>query len=1098
MTPTDPTGRDLLLGMLALQTGLADPPAVVAAFHAWGRDPGRSMGDVLLERGAIDASRRRLLEDLLATFRRGGPPGDADPAATGPAGPGRPPDGDATTEADATPAAPGAPPGGREDAPGGARFRILRPHASGGLGVVSVALDTELNREVALKQIRDALADDPNSRSRFLTEAEVTGALEHPGIVPVYGLGRDATGRPYYAMRFVRGETLRSAIETFHADAALRADPGRRSLELRKLLRRLLDACNAIDYAHGRGVLHRDIKPANILVGKHGETLVVDWGLAKATGRRDPTEDDEHTVRPVGAGGSSAETRPGSALGTPAFMSPEQAAGALDRLGPRSDVYSLGATLYALLTGRRPFEGEDLPSLLDAVRRGDFPPPRQVDRRIPPALEAVCLKAMATRPADRYASARELAEDLERWMADAPVAARREGVPTRLARWARRHKPLVAASGVLLVALSLALGVGNALLGRANREVERQRDEARRQGVLASENFRKARLAVDRFFTRVSEEQLLGQPGLLPLRRQLLNEALSYYEGFLAERSTDPTLRRAVADARGRVGDIAGLLGKTDEARANLRLAVDQFEALHADFPDDPEVAMGLARALFTLAYQEVYADAYDAGEALASRAILLLARGPESLADARDASYLLARSHALIGLSKGFRGRFRDGLVPNERATVLLEALVRESPADLEARQLLARVCVNQGGLLEGLGQVAEAGRSHARGIEVQRSLVAAQPLHTRYREGLAIALTSLAKQELARGRPTRALAAGDEAEAIADLLVRENPGAARAAEVLGQAREMRLIALRRLGRAVEARAQLPLLIGPAGPPDGPAARVDLLSIQANARAQLAHLESAEGRPAEARRAWDDCLELLDRIERQAPDDDGYRAEAIEAREERTLLDARDDGPGAIATMQGLLARREELRRRDPESPRRRLESAVCRLRLARLRREHGAPDEAAATLAAAREALAALAREAPDVATYRARLAEAADEQARLERRRGDLDAALREARSAVAQAEAAVADEPSEGYALAAYLAHAAELHPGGDDAARAVGALAALEDFDHVDRLGADPALAPLRPLPEFRAVRDRVAARAESRRGRDGNGPGSPP
>jgi serine/threonine protein kinase len=167
-------------------------------------------------------------------------------------------------------------------------------------------------------------------------------------------------------MRLIRGDSLKDAIEQFHRNAAIKTDPGLRSLELRKLLRRFLDVCNAIDYAHGRGVMHRDIKPGNIIVGKYGEALVVDWGLAKATGRAEPGS-GERTLMPSSASGS-AETLPGSALGTPAYMSPEQARGDLEQLGTRSDVYSLGATLYCLLTGRPPIENTDVGAALRAVR----------------------------------------------------------------------------------------------------------------------------------------------------------------------------------------------------------------------------------------------------------------------------------------------------------------------------------------------------------------------------------------------------------------------------------------------------------------------------------------------------------------------------------------------------------------------------------------------------------------------------------------------------------------------------------------------------------------------------------------------------------
>jgi eukaryotic-like serine/threonine-protein kinase len=376
----------------------------------------------------------------------------------------------------------------------GTRFHILRLHARGGLGEVFLAEDVELHRQVALKEIQDQHADNPESRARFLLEAEITGGLEHPGIVPVYGLGHYADGRPYYAMRFIKGDSLKAAIDRFHKpEAAL--DPGERAVAFRKLLARFVTVCNAIAYAHSRGVLHRDLKPGNIMLGKYGETLVVDWGLAKPLVPTDPNLQAESLLLRPHAASASAETVAGAALGTPQFMSPEQAAGRLDQLGPATDVYSLGATLYALLTGLAPFTDSDVGQVLCKVEGGDFPLPRKVRHDVPAPLEAVCLKAMARRPEYRYLTPRALADDLEHWLADEPVSAYREPWNDRAGRWARRHRTAVSATAAALVVAVAGLLTSTLLLTAANereraakQQAEDSAKEANKQQVIARRN----------------------------------------------------------------------------------------------------------------------------------------------------------------------------------------------------------------------------------------------------------------------------------------------------------------------------------------------------------------------------------------------------------------------------------------------------------------------------------------------------------------------------------------------------------------------------------------------------------------------------------
>jgi tetratricopeptide (TPR) repeat protein len=352
------------------------------------------------------------------------------------------------------------------------RYTSLRFHARGGLGEVHVAHDREVGRNVALKRIQPRHSGNADSRNRFLREAEITGRLEHPGIVPVYGVVQDADGQPCYAMRFIEGETLQEAVRRFHEP-----NPDFGSLACRELLQRFVAVCNTMAYAHSRGVIHRDLKPANIMLGPFGETLVVDWGLAKVMGQEEPKPSEEEPAQSGGAfarleAAADVQTHAGQALGTPVFMSPEQAAGRWPEVGAASDIYSLGATLYAMLTGRPPIEGTDWAAMKQQIIAGAVRPPRAWCKAVPRPLEAICLKALAPDRAARYASARELAKDVERWLADEPVAAWREPRRVRARRWARRHRVLVTALAAALLVLTASSWVGATLLAHKNAELK--------------------------------------------------------------------------------------------------------------------------------------------------------------------------------------------------------------------------------------------------------------------------------------------------------------------------------------------------------------------------------------------------------------------------------------------------------------------------------------------------------------------------------------------------------------------------------------------------------------------------------------------------
>ena len=458
---------------------------------------------------------------------------------------------------------------------GNARFMVVRPHAKGGLGKVSVARDAELDREVALKEIRKSYAHDKTARDRFCLEACITGGLEHPGVVPVYGFGKNEDGTPYFAMRFIRGETFKDAILDYHSLG--NDDPTQRRLDFRMLLGRLVDASYAIAYAHNRGVLHRDIKPSNIMLGKFGETLVVDWGLAKKIGRDEKYVDDDDSL--VLNSSAVSGTLDGSTVGTPTFMSPEQAAGKLEEMKPASDIYSLGSTLYFLLTGKTAFTGSSAGEVVAQVRENDFLPPRERFRSVPPALNSICVKAMSTRPVDRYETALAFAADIESWLADESVKAHHDSLVTRFGRWLRHHRTLASTAAVAILTVTVASIVGMVLVNaEKNRtqaaliQVEKEKQKA--DAALAAEST--ARRQTRDVLTTVTDdlvgEMMSRQIELGNADREFLGRVIGEFDKFTAHNGDSDDSRDIQADGYFRVANLQRRLDNLDAAESRINL----------------------------------------------------------------------------------------------------------------------------------------------------------------------------------------------------------------------------------------------------------------------------------------------------------------------------------------------------------------------------------------------------------------------------------------------------------------------------------------------------------------------------------------------
>jgi serine/threonine protein kinase len=470
----------------------------------------------------------------------------------------------------------GAPNGATADIGQLGDFRLLREVGRGGMGVVYEAEQISLRRRIALKVLPFAAAIDPRQLQRFKNEALAAAHLRHENIVPVHAVGSER-GVHYYAMQFIEGQSLAAligelrrlgseaapqppAVSAQNRSAAMTTGPhfasgapetqtgdvdrlvaASLSQDRSSHSRKYFDwvaglgrqAALALEHAHQTGIVHRDIKPANLLLDPEGQLWVTDFGLAQFS------TDTGLTVT-------------GELLGTMRYASPEQVLGKRGVADHRSDVYSLGATLYELLTLRPIFDGRDRHELLRQIADEEPRPPRSVDRAIPEELGTIVLKAVAKEPSERYATAQELADDLQRFLDDQPIRARRPSLVEKTTKWTRRHKAVVVSAVVVLLLSVAGMSVTTLVIAKA---YERERQKA----LEAEESFREARRAVDQL-VRIGEEELAGNQELEVLRWRLLETALTYYQDFINQRREDSSIQADLEASRAKVETILSQL----------------------------------------------------------------------------------------------------------------------------------------------------------------------------------------------------------------------------------------------------------------------------------------------------------------------------------------------------------------------------------------------------------------------------------------------------------------------------------------------------------------------------------------------------------
>jgi serine/threonine protein kinase len=661
-------------------------------------------------------------------------------------------------------------------------YQILREIGRGGMGVVYEAEQISLGRKVALKLLPFTAAIDPKQVQRFQVEVQAAAHLHHPHIVPIYAVGCES-GVHYYAMQLISGQSLASLVAGFR-DALAKGQepwisrsgasspfavasssqggpdrrsgqgPGRRPAAYFRHVARLgIEAALALEHAHGLGVVHRDIKPANLLIDDRAQLWVADFGLARLQG-------------------DSGLTASGDLLGTIRYMSPEQALSRRGFVDHRTDIYSLGVTLYELLALQPAFRGGDIPSLIRQISEEEPVPPGRFNPQVPRDLETIVMKAMSKEPAGRYASAQELAEDLERFLDDRPILACRPSPAERAVRWARRHRAFVLSGAVALMLALVCLSIGTAIIWTAMSRAEREALAKEAELNRAQRNLEMVHRVLD-LYLDAAESWFPRDPGSELPSSALLKIALSYYEQIASQNGSDPGVKARTSAAYSRVGDVRAALGDEHGAleayRQAMLLLVDRLDRQPAADRDRLSLAEVLGKFGKILRRNGIYGPAewsFNESVRLFEEALV---RDPHA------AGTRLALAHALNEMAslQGEIGRIEEALAVSKKSLDLLLSVkpppvVMNGNEPLQLKKELASIYNNLGKWLQLGGRLAEA-------EDVYRKVLAMEQELRVEGAGVPDIRESIALSEAMLGQLLRATRRDDGAETLLKQAIAE-----------------------------------------------------------------------------------------------------------------------------------------------------------------------------------------------------------------------------------------------------------------------------------------------------------------------------------